>query len=179
MEVKAYLNNLRISARKVRLAANLIRGLDVSEAKVQLKFLPKRAAEPILKLLNSAIANAENNFKLSKDNLYVFKIFVDSGPILKRWMPRAFGRTAMIKKRTSHITIILDEKAASKIKAKAKKAEPKEKELEKPFEEIKKDTAIKGAARKGWQEIKKSDKITPKKKGLGGLAGRIFRRKSI
>lgn len=124
MEVKAKLNNLRMSPRKVRLVANLIKKMDVNVAKAQLKFLTKRAARPIGKLLDSAIANAENNFSLDKNNLYISKILVDSGSTLKRWLPRAFGRATPIMKRTSHITIILSEKIPSKSK-KIKKAKEK------------------------------------------------------
>lgn len=109
--ISVKLNNLRISPRKVRLTADLIRGMKVAQARVQLGFLGKRSAEPILKLLNSAIANAKNNFKINEENLFVSKIFVDGGPVLKRHMPRAFGRAAAIMKRTSHITLVLEEKA--------------------------------------------------------------------
>lgn len=108
--IKAKLSNLRISPRKVRLVAGLIRGKMVNEAKNQLVFLTKRSAEPVLKLLNSAIANAKNNEKLNEENLIVSEIFVDGGPVLKRSMPRAFGRAATILKRTSHVTIVLEEK---------------------------------------------------------------------
>lgn len=110
MQVKAHLNNLRISPRKVRLVIDLIKGMDVGEAKVQLEFMDKKSAGPILKLLNSAIANARNNFSLNQDNLYVSSVTANEGPILKRWMPRAMGRAAAIKKRTSNITIVLGEK---------------------------------------------------------------------
>jgi large subunit ribosomal protein L22 len=109
MEVSAKLRFLRMSPRKVRLVVDVIRDLPVEEAENQLVFLNKKAGRPVLKLLKSAIANAENNSKLSKDNLYIKKITVDQGPTLKRWRARAFGRAAMIRKQSSHITIILDE----------------------------------------------------------------------
>lgn len=109
MKVKAHLKNLRISPRKVRLVADLIRGLEVSEAKAQLSFLIKRSSLPLLKLLNSAIANAKHNFKLDENNLYIAEIFVNEGPTLKRIMPRAMGRAFQIRKRTSHVTIVLEE----------------------------------------------------------------------
>lgn len=98
-----------MSPRKVRLVTDLIRGKTVQEADAQLSFLPKRAARPVYKLLHSAIANAENNFKLKKENLIINRIMVDMGPSLKRWRPRAFGRAAPIVKKSSHITIILSE----------------------------------------------------------------------
>ncbi len=109
MEVRAELNYVRVSPRKVRLVADMIRGAGVLKAKTQLKFLPKKISGMLLKLLDSAIANAKHNFSLAEANLYVAKIFVDGGPILKRMRPRAFGRSAGINKRTSHITIVLDE----------------------------------------------------------------------
>ena len=109
MEAKAYLKQLRVSPRKARLVADTVRGVSVQDARRSLSVLIKRSSEPILKLLNSAVANAENNFKMLESNLYVSKIFVDEGPVFKRWMPRAMGRATEILKRTSHITIILGE----------------------------------------------------------------------
>ena len=96
-----------MSPRKVRLVAHMLKNMSVYKAENQLKFLPKRATEPLLKLLKSAVANAENNFNLKKDNLYIAKITVDGGPVLKRMRPRAFGRAAQILKRTSHVNLIL------------------------------------------------------------------------
>ncbi len=121
MEVKAELNYVRVSPRKVRLVADMIRGVHVLKAKTQLKFLPKKSSVLLLKLLDSAIANAKHNFSLAEVNLYIAKIFVDGGPILKRMRPRAFGRSAGINKRTSHITIVLDEVVPGKEKAKKSK----------------------------------------------------------
>lgn len=131
MEIKASLNNLRMAPRKVRLVANLIKGLPIKEAKAQLKFLAKKASGPILKLLNSAIANAKNNFSLEENNLYVSKIYVDSGQVLKRWLPRAFGRATPIMKRTSHITIFLAEKVPSAPKKVSEKRNNEEKAKQK------------------------------------------------
>jgi len=123
--VIAKLNYLRLAPRKVRLVANLIKGMRVKEARVQLKFCPKRASQPLLKLLNSAVANAEHNFQLKEDNLYISKITVDQGPSLKRWRPRAFGRAFPIMKRTSHITLVLEEKPEKGIEKKFKIQSPK------------------------------------------------------
>lgn len=114
MEVTASLSQYRQSPRKVRLVANAIRGKRVTEALAELDFMVKRGAAPMKKLLMSAIANAENNFKLSKDVLVVKTIKVDPGVTMKRSMPRAFGRAYPIKKRTSHIVIVLDEKSNTK-----------------------------------------------------------------
>lgn len=110
MEVKAKLNYLRIAPRKVRLVADLIRGKDVEEAERILRFTKKKAKKPLLKLLQSAIANAVNNFKLKKENLFVAKLLVNEGPRLKRIFPGGRGRPKLILKRTSHIEIVLKEK---------------------------------------------------------------------
>jgi len=99
---------IRISSRKVKVVIDLIRGKKVNEARAILQFTPKAAALPVLKVLNSAIANAENNLNLSADNLYVAETFANQGPTLKRFRARAMGSAARILKRTSHITIILD-----------------------------------------------------------------------
>ena len=109
MPVTAKLRYLRIAPRKVRLVADLIRGKPVEEVQTILNFTQKRAALPILKLLKQAIANAKNNFQMKEKNLYISKILVDEGPKLKRVMPRARGHADEIQKKTSHITIILDE----------------------------------------------------------------------
>jgi len=132
--VNAKLRHLRISPRKVRLVANLIRGLDVEEAERQLTFLTKRAARPILSLLNSAVANAGHNANLPKSGLYVASITVEPGPSLKRWRPRAMGRAAPILKRTSHITLFLDQKSGIK---EIPEVEPDKKAKDKIEKEIK------------------------------------------
>ena len=100
---------IRISSRKVKVVIDLIRGKSVAEAKAILMNTPKAASEPVLKLLDSAVANAENNMELVRDNLYVAEVYADQGPTLRRYRPRAQGRATRIRKRTSHITIILDE----------------------------------------------------------------------
>lgn len=110
MQVKAHLSQLRISPRKVRLVADAIRGLDVRAAKVQLEFLIKRSSPPLLKLLNSATANATHNFKLNPDALYISEIFVNEGPSFKRGIPQSRGRVHQIRKRTSHVSLILEER---------------------------------------------------------------------
>ncbi len=110
MEIKAHLKHLRISSRKVRLVVGLIRKMEIKEAKVQLQFINKKSSELLLKLLNSAIANAKNNFNLDEDKLYISKIVVNDGKIMKRWRPRAMGRSARISKRTSNVTMVLDKK---------------------------------------------------------------------
>lgn len=112
-----------MAPRKVRLVIDVVRGMSVAEAEMRLTFLPKAAAMPVLKLLRSAVANAEHNFKLSRETLFVKTITVDGGPILHRWRARAMGRAAPIRKRTSHIMLIVsDEKPAAKGKKAVKKA---------------------------------------------------------
>ncbi|GED32972.1 MULTISPECIES: 50S ribosomal protein L22 [Brevibacillus] len=110
MEAKAVARNIRIASRKVRLVVDLIRGKQVGEALAILKHTPKAASPVVEKLLKSAIANAEHNYELDPNNLVVGKIFVDQGPTLKRFRPRAMGRASRIHKRTSHITVVLNEK---------------------------------------------------------------------
>lgn len=110
MEARAVARNIRIASRKVRLVVDLIRGKQVGEALAILKHTPKAASPVVEKLLKSAIANAEHNYELDPNNLVVSKIFVDQGPTLKRFRPRAMGRASRIHKRTSHITVVLNEK---------------------------------------------------------------------
>lgn len=110
MEAKAHLRYARISPRKVQIVLDLIRGKDTDMAMAILKHTPKAACEQLEKLLKSAIANAENNHAMDKDNLYVVECFACPGPILKRIRPRAQGRAFRVLKRTSHITIVLKEK---------------------------------------------------------------------
>ena len=130
--ITAKLRYLRISPRKVRLVTDLIKGLSVIEAERQLKFLTKKTTKPVLKLLNSAVANAKNKANLVKENLYVSNVIIESGPTLKRWRARAMGRAAPIMKRTSHITLILNEREAS-VSQKVKEVEPKIAKPEKPL----------------------------------------------
>lgn len=107
MDIRAYLRHLRMAPRKVRLVADAVRGLTVQTAEVRLSFMKQQAAMPVLKLLRSAMANARHNFHLDPQTLSLKTITVDGGATLKRSRPRAFGRAAPIRKRTSHITIIL------------------------------------------------------------------------
>jgi len=100
---------VRISSRKVKIVIDQIRGKSVAEAQAILMYTPKAASQPVLKLLNSAVANAENNLDLSRDTLYVAEVYANQGPTLKRYRPRAQGRATRIRKRTSHISIVLDQ----------------------------------------------------------------------
>ncbi|NLZ27496.1 MAG: 50S ribosomal protein L22 [Firmicutes bacterium] len=109
MEAKAKANYIRIAPRKVREVIDLIRNKPVNEARAILSYNQRRAARTINKILNSAVANAENNFDMNQHNLYVAEAYVDEGPIMKRVRPRARGRRHLIRKRTSHITMVLKE----------------------------------------------------------------------
>ncbi|PIP07189.1 MAG: 50S ribosomal protein L22 [Syntrophobacteraceae bacterium CG23_combo_of_CG06-09_8_20_14_all_50_8] len=109
METKATAKYIRVSPQKARLVVDLIRGKRVGEARSILMFTRKYAASMVQKILNSAIANAKQNAYMDENILYVKKVFVDQGPSLKRWRARAQGRAASIKKRMSHITVILRE----------------------------------------------------------------------
>ena len=113
MEARAYLRNARIAPRKVQIVLDLIRNKPVDIALATLDLTPKAASPMLAKLLKSAIANAENNHNMNKDNLYVAECFVTPGPTMKRIMPRAQGRAYRILKRTSHITIVLKEEEES------------------------------------------------------------------
>lgn len=151
-EVKAHNRNLRMSPRKVRLVVDMVRGMDVAPAIDQLKYLNKAAARPVRKLLESATANAKHNNQIERDNLFVKTIVVNEGPTMKRFMPRAMGASGSIRKRTSHITVVLAAKDESKV---AKKETKKEKKAESV-----KTAPEKPAAKK---ETKKEEKVEGKK----------------
>ena len=179
MEVKASLKYLHISPRKVRLAANLIRKLTVREAENQLRYSSRRSAKPMLKLLHSAIADAENNFHLDKDNLYIAGIKVDEGPVLKRWRARARGAAYPINKRSSHISLILKEISPSG--KNEKKGKEKKERIEKGKNKAKKIKEGKKKVRTSPRKIEKN--IAPSLKEKVSFSSsrkpRIFQRKSF
>ncbi len=196
MEARASAKYIRISPRKVRLIADLIRGLPVEAAEHQLMVVPRRSCPLFLKLLNSATANAENTYNLKKENLYIKIIKVDSGSSLKRWMPKAMGRATPIIKRSSQIVIILDElKDTGKKKNKKVKKEEKPVVLdEMPQEGIVRTMEDVGVGTHGSKESlvknifdktrvakhrsqQNLDKL--RSKGKFGLIKKIFRRKTI
>jgi len=166
--VTAKLRYLKIASRKVRLVANLIRGKKIEEAQNILNFTIKKASLPLLKLLKQAIANAKNNFQLNESNLFITKILVDEVPKYKRWRARSRGKAEQIQKKTSHITIVLDEL----IKGTSHKIK-KIKKIEKPAKVKKIEKTIKVEKPKLKPETKiKKPKI---ERGLK----RIFRRKAF
>jgi len=109
METKAVAKYIRISPQKARLAADVVRGMGVDSAITTLKFMPKKSARILRKVIESAVANAIQTEKVDADTLYVKSILIDGGPMLKRFRPRAMGRATRILKRTSHITVVVDE----------------------------------------------------------------------
>jgi large subunit ribosomal protein L22 len=174
--IKATLKYSRTSPRKMRMVADLIRGLQVEEAEKLLEFTIRRPAKPILKLLKSAVANAENNFNLKKNNLYVSEIKVDGGPMLKRFRPRARGVAYPIQKKTSHVSIQLAQLQEGKT-AKKKRKEEKIKKVyqeEKPKDDVSLQDKQRQADKSGKQG---KEKI--KEKDTKGEKKQIFRRKSI
>ena len=179
MQVTAKLRYLRLAPRKVRQVADAIRGKKVAEAQTILQFLVRRPVLPISKLLKSAITSARNNFQLEENNLYISKITVDEGPKLKRWMPVSRGRANPIIKRTSHITLILDEIKPS-AKKRAKKKMPfvptQEKEPLEKIEEVTKEPVIKKPFVPTQPRFERKE--IKKQKGPGVIK-RIFRRKAF
>ncbi len=173
MKVNVKLNKLRISPSKVRLVADVVRSQPVVKALAQLAVTSKGSAQPMMKLLASAVANAEHNFGLDKDNLYVSEIHVDEGVTMKRWLPRAHGRATKLLKRTSQISVTL--------------AEIKEGENRKTPAQIKKmqDAAKRGASDDTTEDATKVTKagfngtVSTKGASDGGVAKKMFRRKSM
>lgn len=110
MEVRARLKNARIGTMKIRHIIDMVRGRDVNEALEVLTFLNKKGALIVKKLIESAVANAEQKKVIDIDNLFIKTVFADQGPTIKRWIPRAQGRAAPIKKKMSHINLVLDER---------------------------------------------------------------------
>lgn len=178
MEIKAKLKNLIQSPKKVRLVAGLVRGLETKKALEQLAFANKKAALPVSKLIKSAIAGAEHNYELDKNNLFIKEIKVDEGGMLHRWTPKAHGSATPIRKRMSHISIILSEIKDSGIKT------AKKKEVEAPIslsEMAKKGTASSDKEIEAKDSGKKDEKFVSKKTesaGKKGFVNKIFQRKS-
>jgi len=150
MQIFAKLKYTRTAPRKVRLVADLVRGRRAKDAQAILSFTLNKSAATVLKLLNQAVSSAKNNFKIQEDNLYISKIMVDGGPILKRSRPRARGSAYEIQKKTSHITIILEEIEKKEI--------PGENIVKEEAREDQK-TLLAGESEKDQKEIKKHPKM--------------------
>ena len=169
-EITAQLNRLRLAPRKVRSVANLIKGKDVAKALFQLEFLIKRPSPHLIKLIKSAISNAEHNYNMVKENLYVKDINIDEGVKLRRFKAKGFGRASRIQKKTSHIEVILAERVPG-LKGTTVKQAKKETGVEHEVKEIKTEE----------QTRKPEIKTELGKEGskMGNLGKRIFRRKVI
>jgi large subunit ribosomal protein L22 len=167
MQASTTLRYLRIAPRKVRLVAQLIKGKKAAEARAILQFTIKGATEPLGKALHSAVASAKNNFQLEEENLYISKIMVAEGPKLKRYRPRARGRAFPIEKKTSHITIVLDEITPTE-------SAPEKKSKTAAATSAKTEEKKKVARQKNFRPTREAAKP---KAGTGSK--RIFRRKAI
>ena len=165
----AQLNYLKIAPRKVRLVVGGLKGLTVNEAEAFLLSNHKRPAESILKLLRSAVANAKSSKSIDADKLRVKEVRVDEGPTMKRFMPRAMGRATTIRKRSSHITLILSE--SDKSKETRFKIVKKEKISKAKVEKMKKDKE-----KETPREKEESKRANPKQTGF---MKRMFRRKAV
>ena len=170
MQVTAKLQNLRIAPRKVRLVVDLIRGKKLKDAQTILSFTIKKASRSVLKLLKQAEANAKNNFQLDPANLFISKITVNEGPKLKRWRPRARGQTYQIQKKTSHITVCLEEIKKTAKKIKKIKPEAIKKEIVSPVEGGEEEKIAK------TEKPKFKPKVEIKKPRTTERIKRIFRR---
>lgn len=194
MKVTATLKNLRISPRKVRLVADSVRGMDAKVAEIQLAATIKRSAPDVEKLLKSAIANAENNFGLDKDNLFVEEIQVGEGPRLKRWLPRAHGRATQILKRTSQISLVLNERVEGKnrktkeqLEKERKAREAAKEKMLKEFEKMQQQEEEKSesvekeskATKSVAPQKKAASKVEANKAGENGFLKKVFNRKSV
>lgn len=170
MKVTAKLNHLHMSPRKVRAVVDAVKKFSALEALEKLKLIPRRAAQPLIKLLKSAIANAEHNFALSAEGLRIAVFKVDGGPVLKRFRPGSKGRVSPIAKRTAHVTVVLEgerrlaAKPVKETKTDAVKPVDAEKERGEVRPEVKKAPPLKAKA--------------PTPKGQG-FVKRFFRRKSV
>ncbi len=174
--VHAYLRYLRMSPTKVRAVLQLIQGMSTVEALEQLYFNQRIAKEPITKLLESAVANAVNNFQLDKNNLYIKSFTADGGAIFERWRARAFGRAGMIRKRLCHLHVVLAEKVPTKKSPQKISAD-----------DAKKKDDIKVLSREEFKKAGKSDKGQGeggargdeiKKDGGKGFTKKLFNRKT-
>ncbi len=178
MEIKASINDLRMSPRKVRLVIDLVRKMPVDKALSQLKFTNKKATEPVIKMIESAIANGINTYGLDRSNLFIKEIRSDEGTTLKRWMPKAHGRATVIRKRGAHVKVVLGEVVDSGLhEKKVQKTEApvkledlaKEAEVSAAKVSKKKETGDKAPT----NSKAKTDKAAPDK----GFAAKLFNRK--
>lgn len=176
MKVEASLNNLKMTPRKVRLVAYAIRGLSVEEALIQFDKMLKKASLPMIKLLQSAIANAEHNFSLDRNNLFVEDVWVGEGQKLKRWTPRAQGRATPLWRRMSKIRIILAEREEGKTIKKKRTT------IKKKVTEVKDASVEEGKAASSAKKVGKTlpqKAVTHGKTRGAGFTKKTFQRKSV
>lgn len=162
MIISAHLQSLRIAPRKVRLVTNILKGMDAARARHHLRYRTKHSSHPLTKLLDSALANAESNYSLVRENMRIKDIIVNGGPVLKRFEPKGFGSVSPIAKRMSHVTILLEEKVPGlKVARRVKEEVAEEKKVapERKFEAAK--------------------EIGPKEGRVKTFARRLFQRKTI
>ena len=172
MEVKATLQHLGIAPRKVRLAAAVVKGMSVAEAEREFMYRTKRAAPILLKLLRSAVANARHNFHLESENLKVKDLRIDAGPVTARFRARAFGRAASVRRRTSHVSVILETTGDAHATVRgSRKAGPTVRSA--TAEDLRGPSGSSMDGRAGGPEKKQ------KKKKSSGFMPRLFQRKVI
>ena len=175
MPITAKLLYLRIAPRKVRIVADLVRRKSVEEAQTILNFTTKKAAPILLKLLKQAVSNAKDGFQLEEKNLYISKILIDEGPKYKRWRPRSRGMAAPIQKKTSHVTIMLDEIVKKPKKAKRIKKADETRPQSAEKKEVREIPKVEKPKLKPEREERKPVAETGKSVGWK----RIFRRKAF
>ena len=176
-EVKAQLNGLRMAPRKVRAVVNLIKGKNVLDALAQLEVLVKRSSSPVVKLIRSAIANAENNNNMVKENLYIKSINVDEGVKLKRFKPKGFGRVSPIEKKTSRIRVVLAEKVTGLKRSVTMAKKANEKIVTEDKQQIRQTEKKSLDLVRGKPEVK--TELGRKENILKSLGKRVFRRKVV
>jgi len=161
MLIKASVKNVRVSPRKVRLVADAVRGLNLQEAFDKLALLNKRSVGPIVKLLESAKANAEHNYNLAATGLMIKEITVDDGATMFRWMPKAFGRATPLRKRTSYIKVTLEDKEGVTVKG--------SKKTSKAAKRVKKEDSVENVSsnkvQKPVEDGEKAEIFDPRMKG--------------
>jgi len=175
--ITAKLRYLRVAPKKIRPLAEAIKGLTLSQAQAQLKIFHRQASGPLIKLLESAAANAENNFRIPRQELYVKEMRVDAGPTFKRFLPRAMGRATPINKRTAHITLILASRAKvikEKLPRKIGELKPTPEIIAAQPEEEKKPEKVPVAKKRRLPQFKIRRPHLP-----AGISRRIFRRKAV
>ncbi len=163
--VFAKLKNLRVAPKKVRQITRLLKGMSFDQAEAHLRYMPQKSVPNLRKLLLSAAANAENNFNLSRQDLFVSKVLVDPGPTLKRMMPRARGRGELINKRTSHVTIFLTSKTGKKIEKTKAKSQP--------------ESLVKVSEKSRKAHVQDKSIMKDKGRKASGVRQKVFSRKAI